>query len=104
MEIEQYIFSEGGFANIINQVNITKCYDDIERDIRTTLNASFTVINSTRDAKIIVDNINEPNDHINHYIVTLSDTAETYMIEEVVYPLNGGKPNKNIIKHFKKSN
>ncbi len=84
-ELEQFLINkEGSHGLLSKQSRIQKAFESIFTYITTRSNSIFTIQNSDRSLSINISNIEEDNDHVTMYLITLSESAETFSIDEVI--------------------
>lgn len=101
IELEQFLVNtEGSYGTLSKQARIQECFQSIITHITTRHNSIFIIQNSDKNLSINIRNIEEDNDHINTYLITLSESCETYSVDEVI---SIEKPILRAIKQFDKS-
>lgn len=84
-ELEQFLINkEGSFGLLSKQSRIQECFKSILTYISSRKNSIFTIQNDDRSLSINVSNIEEDNDHIQLFVITLSESCETYSVDEAI--------------------
>ncbi len=89
-ELKKFVTSQKTYGQLSKQSRIDECQEDIINFMESKDNSIFVIKNTTKDKKstmsIIVSNIFEKNDHSKRYIITISESCETFKVErELTY-------------------
>ncbi len=85
MALEEFLVNkEGSLGTLSKQSRIQECFKSIITYITTRHNSTFTIQNSDVDLSINIHNVEEDNDHVTMYLITLSESYETFSIDEVI--------------------
>jgi len=84
IEYSQFVLDKKGSMGILSKsAKIQECLKNIMIQIESRNNAIFTICNSDGTGTILISTVEAPNDHTQHFILTISESVETYKLEEV---------------------
>lgn len=83
IELSKYI--RPGEVNIGKHGRISRCFNDILGEVSNRTNSMFTIKPYNQEYGICVNNITQVNDHTKNYLITISESCETYSIDEIIY-------------------
>lgn len=102
IEYSQFIINnKGGMGILSKSAKAQECLKNIMIQIESRNNSIFTITNSNNTGTILISTVEVPNDHTQHFILTISESVETFKLEEV-YGLEIN-PRKSILISFDKS-
>lgn len=89
IEYESFVINRKGTLGTLSKLSrIQECFQGILTYIETRKNSIFTICNERNSMSLTVSNLENgisTNDHTRHFVVTIANSAETYMVEEVIY-------------------
>ena len=98
MELEQFLVNqEGSYGTLSKQSRIQECFQSIITYIVTKHSAKFIIQNNDKSLTMILDTAEDID---NIYLITISDSCETYQVDEVIIH---EEPILRNIKQFNKS-
>ena len=87
---------EGSYGTLAKQSKIRECHKSIMTYITTRENSIFTIETNDKELSINIRNIEEDNDHIQYFLITISEDGESFAVDEIIYHEKVTK--RNIIK------
>lgn len=101
-EYSQFVTNRiGGMGILSKSAKAQECLRNILIQIESRSNAIFTITNSNATGAILISTVEVPNDHTQYFILTISESVETFKLEEVLgYDSN---TRKSIVINFDKS-
>jgi hypothetical protein len=98
LEYEKFIINKQGTHGLLaKQARIQKCFKSIYATISTRDNSVFQINNHDGSLSINISNVEDENDHVSAFIITLHETCETYQLDKII---NRDKPILQNIKRF----
>jgi len=102
IEYSHFVMNKKGNIGILSKsAKAQECLKNILIQIESRKNAIFTITNSNNTGAILISMVEVPNDHIQHFILTISESVETFKLEEVYGYDNNMR--KSILIQFDKS-
>jgi hypothetical protein len=101
IQYSQFVMNREGNTGTLSKLSrITECFNNITTYITTRANSVFSIQDAERTMMIVIRNIEKDNDHIKSFLITIAESSETFMIEEII---QHEKPIKRIVVEFDKS-
>jgi len=89
LEEQVFIYKRGNLGTMSKQSAIKHNFNEIEVHVETHLNSRYKIQNTGENGKptmaIFIDNIDDKSDHIKDYILTISQSSETFKVERIIY-------------------
>jgi hypothetical protein len=106
IELEKFIQGET-IGTACKYARLNECKEEIIIFIESHPNSIF-LINNTEDKKstmsLVIENIEEKNDHLKEYTITISESCETFKVTRQLGCVDSEiRKNIQIIKEFEKS-
>lgn len=96
--LEDFLINQTGtLGTLAKQDRIRKCFKSIYAFVTTRENSIFTINNAERTLSINLDTVEEDNDHVSMYLITIHETCETYKVDRVI---SNERSTKQTIKNF----
>jgi hypothetical protein len=84
IEYSQFILGMKGNMGVLSKsAKAQECLKNIMIQVESRNNSIFTVTNNSGTGAILISTVEVPNDHIQHFILTISESVETFKLEEV---------------------
>lgn len=83
LELER--FKRNGIVPMAKHGRVNKNITDILTYIATRDNSIFTILTCNQTHGVYIQNISSINDHTKIYYMTISESLETYKVDELVY-------------------
>lgn len=100
MEMELKGFREPGEVQIAKDGRVQKNFNEVIAHIYQRPNSVFYILTYNQTYGVFIQNIEKQNDHTKFYIITISESCETYSLSEVIYLDN---PLIELKKNFEQS-
>jgi hypothetical protein len=101
IQYSQFVMNrEGNIGTLSKLSRITECFNNITTYIATRANSVFAIQDAERTMMIVISNIEKDNDHTKSFLITIAESSETFMIEEVI---QHEKSIKRIVIEYEKS-
>lgn len=85
MGLELKGFRKPNEVTIAKDGRVEKNFDDIIAYIYQRINSIFHILTYNQKYGVYIENIEQLNDHTKYYIITISESCETYKVDEVIY-------------------